>query len=276
MSTYIELGERYRLFSNGLFKEIIYPEAYSVYFNRINRLKKRYADTLEKYKKFFKADPPAILWETVQERFGSDLGENGAGIDDSEEEKEHNVFVENPKRRVAVNLYRLALSTGLEAAKKDVFTQSKFEKTYTSNENEVKSTKEIVNLRVKAQKANELFRWRKHFPHCDNVYFKSKINVEGSYYLVNSHEALDKTANIFKPGGVLFIPNALSDKIISEKNISQKLADGFYEHCKLERQKDLSLDVLADDALSMVHASETVKQIPDRSKGKEEESKEAK
>jgi len=276
MSTYIELGERYRLFSNGLFKDIIYPESYSVYFNRINRLKKRYADTLEKYKKFFKADPPAALWETVRERFGSDLGENGVGIDDSEDEKEHNVFVENPRRRIAVNLYRLALTTGLENVKKDAFNQSKFEKTYTSNDNEVKSTKDIVNLRIKAQKANELFRWRKHFLHCVNVYFKSKVNIEGSYYLVNPYEGLDKSANLFKPGGVLFIPYAFNDKMINDKNLSQKLADGFYDHCKLERQRDLSLDVLADDALSMIHVTETIKQLPGKSKEKEEESKQAK
>jgi hypothetical protein len=251
IQTYAELGRRYADFSKSMFGKLLLSESHHMMKGDLENYKKRYATTLEKYKKYYGDDAPK-LWETVENRFSNHINENGAGLGDEDGESE--VFCD-PNVRVAVNIHRLIAAKVLLKEKKDHFNSQKITSTFASNETSVKETATLYDQMQQAKTNNHLFKWRKGFPHCSNVYFRESTVDEKLNYISNPYENDWKNANIFRPGGILILPNTYDSAITYEENLAQKLSEGFYEAVKMSKLSDLTLDHLADGAIKHQSAS---------------------
>jgi hypothetical protein len=221
-TTYMELGNCYREFSNILFQETVYPESILSYQGDIEQLTQRYSKTLELYQEFYGQEPILDLWETPEQRFAHLTNDSGAGVEVEHEESKQNTS-DDPNGRVAVNVYRTFAVKVIRSIAADTFKTEKIVKTANSNDDLVKSTKLNLKQRQKDAQSKNLYKWRKHYPHCNNVYVGTVLKDESVVYVHNPYESLAKTKNLFTQGGLLFLPNPHYQKLLQDRTLAEAI-----------------------------------------------------
>lgn len=208
---------------------------------------------MARYKDFFGQEPNEKLWETPAQRFPNVKLQSG----DEDEEPELDIHFEDPNGFVAVNVYRILAVKTIKLVCLDALKPEKVETSTESTDAAVKETKALQEQRFKAKKSNELFSWRKLYPNCNNIYAGSIQKNEGEVYFNNPYEGMSARANIFTPGGLLYLQNPFDESTLKDKTLGTKLFSHFYKNVALEKSRNLTLDHLADAALCQVEEAKS-------------------
>jgi len=238
--TYAQFGTNFHKFSGELFNKVVYSESFTYKMWDLQKQNERYASTLEKYEAFYGEAPAESLWEPKDKRFWEVDYEKY-----DEETKTKDVLFENTGFRVIINLNRLIISKLLLKISGNSFNSTGIDITKSSCE----ATKKIHREMEKVKKSGLPYMWRQHFPHWDNIYFKDIRGNMGNIIIPNSYRGMIPIIQVFKPGGVLFINNPYDESLSTSKNVSNCMAENFYDNVKLEKMKDVNTDHLADGAI---------------------------
>lgn len=121
-NTFFELGFYYRASCEALFPDkFLFPESAITSLDNIGQVAKRYSETLVFYQDIFQEEPSRDFWESVEQRFpdapvlpnGNDEGIGS--MEEENEEKKIQTGIDDPNKRIAVNIYRLVAAKAIKS-----------------------------------------------------------------------------------------------------------------------------------------------------------------
>ena len=119
--------------------------------------------------------------------------------------------------------------------------------------NAVKLTCKIAEERQKYIASEKLFDWRVNYINWNHVYSDTRFSIDGSMsYISQPFEINDQ--NIFTKGGLAFVRDTFNYHIFdNESYVYESILQGFYKHAKTKYLNDLTIDDVADAAVSKIY-----------------------